>query len=74
MSLSVQGIIPYSNVFVKELERAFLLLTQEPQHRFLLISTVSAGVNADSGELSSLTPAFDGKGRNPQYLCDFPNG
>lgn len=73
MSFSVEGIIPYSNLFVKALDCTFLLLAEEPQNSLFLVSAVASGVDTDSRELTAFAPSFNRQRRDAQYLCDFPD-
>lgn len=47
---------------------------EEVKDLFLLVPAVTAGVDADGGELAALAPAFDGEGRDSEEVGDFADG
>ena len=45
--------------------------SQHPQDALFFVATVTAGVDADGGELATLAPALDGESGNAQKSGDF---
>jgi hypothetical protein len=45
--------------------------TEKPENSFFLISAITSRINANCGKLSTLSPAFNSKGRDTKQICDF---
>jgi len=46
---------------------------EEPLNLFFFVPAVTAGVNANSGELAAFAPALKGEGRDTKEVGDFSN-